>query len=409
MDPFSLLVKPAGADCNFRCDYCFYLEKEQLYPNTEKLRMSEDVLEAMVRSYMTTPQPSYSFGWQGGEPLLMGLEFFRKATEFQQKYGRSGASVSNGVQTNAALIDAPTARHFARYNYLVGCSLDGPASVHDYYRHTVNGGPTHSMVMQGINHLREHGVDFNILVLVSRANVDQAREVYQYLCDHGFYHQQYIPCVEYDEKGNLLPYAINGEEWGKFKCELFDQWYPDDVYKVSIRHFDAILQKLVDGQYAMCNMSKSCNQYFVVEHNGDIYPCDFFVEPALKLGNVTRTGWTEAQTSPIYRDFGANKARWNEACDSCPHLDLCHGDCVKNRPGGAQSPTELSVLCPGIRMFYDHTRTHFGELAEVVRQNRMQAAQPPPQQSPRQRGKVGRNDPCPCGSGKKYKKCCAAS
>ncbi len=409
MRDFSLLIKPASADCNLRCEYCFYLEKCGLYPDDSRHRMSDEVLEQTIKSYLASEQPTYSFGWQGGEPTLMGLEFFQKVVRFQQEHGRPGVSVANGLQTNATLIDEEMARHFSTYSFLMGCSLDGPAEIHDKYRLNVRGKPSHDSVLKGIEILKRNRVEFNILVLVSQSNVRHAREIYRYLVDKGFYYQQYIPCVEFDEKGELLPFAIDGREWGDFLCELFDEWYAKDAFTVSIRHFDSILHKMVDGVNNVCTLGRNCCQYFVVEYNGDIYPCDFFVEKPLKLGNVMDTTWEETLDSKIYREFGARKSLWNKACEKCDCLDLCSGDCLKHRTYAGNPPHYLSSLCSGWKQFIRHTRQPFraltGEIGKrrMEEERRLQRAGSPVQERPKP---VGRNAPCPCGSGLKFKKCC---
>ena len=232
---FSLLVKPASADCNLRCAYCFYLDRSALYPETKVHRMSHSVLERMISSYMSTDQTVYSFGWQGGEPALMGVEFFRDTTDLQKKYGRPGAVVSNGLQTNATLINDDFAAHLSEYRYLVGVSIDGPAEIHNRYRQYATGKASHTAVLRGIDCLNRHNVEFNALVLVSSANVKRAREVYHYLRDHGINYHQYIPCVEFDVNGQLLPYSITGREWGDFLCEIFDEWIMRDRRQVSRR------------------------------------------------------------------------------------------------------------------------------------------------------------------------------
>ena len=203
--PFSLLVKPAGADCNLACTYCFYLSKLSLYPESRVPRMTDEVLDALVRGYMATEQPVYSFGWQGGEPTLMGVEFFRKVTELQQKHGRSGTKVANGLQTNATLVDDELARHLADHRFLVGVSIDGPADAHDTYRTRRGGGGTHAQVMTGVDRLLGHGVDVNALVLVSKANVHRAQDVYEFLKTHKLLYHQYIPCVEFDTDRRPMP------------------------------------------------------------------------------------------------------------------------------------------------------------------------------------------------------------
>jgi uncharacterized protein len=405
MRPFSLLIKPASADCNLRCEYCFYLEKCHLYPDVKRHRMSDEVLEQLVKSYMATAQPNYAFAWQGGEPTLMGVEFFRKVTALQENYGHSGAVVANGLQTNATLIDDELAQHLAQYRFLLGCSLDGPEEVHDRYRLTIGGKPSHAKVVKGLETLKRHGVEFNILVLVSRANVRQAAEVYQYLIRQGLFYHQYIPCVEFDAEGNLLPFAIDGDEWGEFLCNIFNEWYPRDIQRVSVRHFDSILQKMVDGTANVCTIGRNCCQYFVVEYNGDIYPCDFFVEKPLKLGNVMDTNWDEALVSKTYRDFGAQKTQWNPECRSCDCLNYCSADCLKHRVYAGNPPQNLSMLCAGWQQFIRHTRGPFHEIAENINAQR-QKEKNSMQQTASKPASIGRNAPCPCGSGKKHKKCC---
>lgn len=406
MRPFSLLVKPASADCNLRCRYCFYLGKQFLYPETARHRMSPDVLEQMIRSYQATVQPQYAFGWQGGEPTLMGLDFFRQITELQQRHAPRGATIANGLQTNATLIDDALAEHLARFQFLVGVSLDGPPDLHDGNRITIDGRGTHADVMRGIAHLREHRVEFNILTLVNQANVRQASAIYRYLVDQGFRFHQYIECVEYDAAGQLQPYAINGPEWGDFLCALFDAWYAEDARRVSIRLFDSILAMRVDGVVNTCHMATDCCQYLVVEHNGDVYPCDFFVTPELKLGNVMTDTWEAMLESPVYGSFGARKRQWNERCEACEYARYCAGDCPKNRPLHGHDPRGLSPLCEGWKRFYAHTHERFDELARQIRSERAHRDRLWKGPSSTHGSPPSRNAMCPCGSGKKFKHCC---
>lgn len=415
--PFSLLVKPASADCNLRCEYCFYLDKCQLFPESSRHRMSDDVLEQVIKTFLATRQPNHSIAWQGGEPTLMGLGFFKKVVTFQKRYGRPGTSIGNGLQTNATLIDDNFAKFFHEYNFLLGCSLDGPEHIHNRYRLTIGGRNTQQDVLRGLEILKRQKVDFNILVLVSQANVGHAREVYRYLVKQGFLFHQYIPCVEFDKNGRLLPFAITGEEWGKFLCELFDEWYAQDSLTVSIRHFDSILSKIVDDTATVCTLGRNCCQYFVVEYNGDIFPCDFFVEEALKLGNVMENSWEEMLHSSFFTEFGAQKPIWDKACDGCEYLKLCMGDCLKHRVYDGNPPDNLSALCNGWKKFFHHCQNRLETLADQVRQHRRREVMPYGQAQRQthhrtqvynkdKSGSVGRNDRCICGSGKKYKKCC---
>ncbi len=226
--PFSLLIKPASADCNLRCTYCFYLGKSALYPQNKTHRMSDSVLEQEIKSYLSTEQPVHTFSWQGGEPTLMGAHFFKRITELQKKHSRPGSKIVNALQTNATLITDALAAHLGYYRFLVGCSLDGPPELHNRHRRYLCGDSSHTAVLKGIETLSRHRVEFNILVLVSKANVHMAREVYRYLLEQNFLYHQYIPCVEFDNHGKSLPFSISAEEWGRFLCELFDSWYPRD-------------------------------------------------------------------------------------------------------------------------------------------------------------------------------------
>lgn len=376
--------------------------------------MTDRVLDRLVKSFMSTDQAQHSFAWQGGEPTLMGLDFFKKAVALQKKSGREGQVVTNGLQTNGTLITSDFAKHLAEHKFLVGVSLDGPAAIHDYFRKYADGRGTHADVLKGIGNLTQNKVEFNILTLVSRSNVRKAAEVYGYLCDKGFLYQQYIECVEFDGKGQLMPFAVSGDEWGDFLCEIFDIWIKADTRRVSIRLFDSIVLKLVDGVSNCCPMGTDCRQYFVVEHNGDIYTCDFFVQKDMKLGNLMEDSWQAFLGHHAYEEFGKRKRDLNEACIKCEYLNLCAGDCPKHRYSTGLNPGNLSSLCAGWSKFYKHSLPRFEALAQDIRRERAQAAQRsgspaavalqpmvPPEG-------IGRNDPCICGSGRKYKKCCGA-
>jgi uncharacterized protein len=400
--PFSLLIKPASADCNLRCAYCFYLPKAQLYPGSERHRMSADTLERVIATYMATDQPQYAFGWQGGEPTLMGAEFFRRVVELQSRYGRPGAVVANGLQTNATRITDELAAFFARCRFLLGVSVDGPEGLHDRFRKAAGGGGSFRAVSRGIECLQRHGVAFNALVAVTAANAERVEEIYRFLLDRGIDHHQYIPIVEFDGRGRPLPFSVGGEQWGRFLVRLYELWHPDR-YRVSVRHFDAVLARLVDGAEAICTMGRDCRSYFLVEHNGDVYPCDFFVEPALRLGNLHELGWDQLAGSAVYRDFGARKSWLHEECAGCAYLELCAGDCLKHRirPAGAQATATpeaavstpgaasplpggvapraeapvLSSLCSGWKTFYERTLPGFRRLAREVQRQRSRELQ----------------------------------
>lgn len=406
MKEFSLLIKPASFDCNLRCKYCFYLRKEELF-GTCTHRMSDEILEKMVSSFIALDIRNHIFSWQGGEPTMMGVDFFKKALDLMQKYG-NGKNVTNTLQTNGILLNDAWAKVLHDYNFLIGLSLDGPAIIHNENRFDAAGKGTHHKVIDAMKLLERNKVEFNILTLVNQANVKRPAEVYRYLKNLGVKYHQYIECVEFTPSGELAPFAISGVEWGKFICQIFDEWYKHDRYTVSVRLFDTILTKLVDRQAIACNVARDCRQYLVVEYNGDVYPCDFFVEPRFKLGNIMEYSWKEMLDSPLYEKFGMRKCAADEHCSECQWLGLCAGCCPKNRPDHKQDAKAVSELCAGWKMFYSHTIKRFKSMASEIKQKRAVEHQAQiHQQLMRmlQQGKIGMEAPCPCGSGKLLKDC----
>ena len=359
MKPFSLLIKPSSGDCNLSCEYCFYVNKG-LYPEDKVHRMSKNVLEKLVQSYCSIEQTQYIFAWQGGEPSIMGLDFFKKVTDLQIKHAKPGSVISNGFQTNATLIDDNFAKHFAKYNFLVGVSLDGPPDIHNKYRKDKNNNGTFESVMKGIKCLQENKVEFNILILVNSFNVSEAKRVYGFLSENNFFYQQYIPCVEFDEHSKLQSFSITGQQWGKFLIDLFNEWLNDDTDRVYIRNFYEILHVLLHREPSVCYMQHNCCQYFVVEYNGDVYPCDFFVGNKYKLGNIMTDSWEKILQSSTYKKFGNQKSMWNIKCKTCEFLSFCAGDCLKFRLYDNNSnPQQLSWLCEGWSMFYKYALPKF--------------------------------------------------
>ena len=404
--PFSLLIKPTSADCNLRCEYCFYLEKSVLYPRSKKHRMSDEVLEKMIAGYLATEQPVYAFGWQGGEPTLMGREFFEKVLSLQQKYGK-GRTIANSLQTNGTLLDDDFARFLAENHFLVGISLDGPEEVHNRYRRRADGSGSWQDVRRGMQCLERNHVEFNVLTLVNAADAGRGKQIYRYLRDLGVQYHQYIPCVEPEPDGSPMPFSITGEQWGQFLCDVFDEWIREDVYRVSVRMFDAVLNHMIDGSYSVCHMAGNCCQYFVVEHNGDVYPCDFFVEKDKRIGNLADRSWESMLSDPGYLAFGRQKAQWNPQCRSCEYLTYCSGDCLKHRIYNGNPPDHMSWLCSGWKAFYQHALPQLRELAEACRKDPAMAGkwEDAPKNGLFVDAGWERNEPCYCGSGKKYKKC----
>lgn len=417
----SLLIKPTGADCNLDCTYCFYLEKAELYPESHVHRMSIPVLEEMIRQVMRDGGESISIGWQGGEPTMMGLDFFRKAVEFEQRYGRPGQSVGNGIQTNGLLIDDDWCHFFNQYSFLVGLSLDGPEHIHDKYRFTKGGRPSWKKVSDSAKRLLDKGVAVNALIVVNDYSAQFAQEIYQYHKDMGFEFMQFIPCVETDfqDTGKAAPFSVTATQYGEFLCAIFDEWKNDFQHgkpTTSVRWIDSVFHTYVDMAPPECTLLQECGCYVVVEHNGDIYSCDFFVEPEWKLGNLMDGRILEMLNAPRQKDFGVMKADLPPECPECEWLTHCYGGCTKDR---LRDPADSGSnhFCESYKMFFAHADEDLRRLAEEWKANQRQEMERSQrlyeelrshatQSGHTTTATAGRNDPCPCGSGKKFKKCC---
>lgn len=373
----SVLVKPVSADCNLACDYCFYRPKAALYPESRRHLMDEAVLETLIADFMALSGPQVSFAWQGGEPLLAGLDFFRKVVRLQQRYGRPGTLVGNGFQTNATLIDEAWARFFQEYRFLVGVSLDGPPEVHDHYRRSRTDQPSHARVMEAIGWLRRCQVEFNILVLLNPLNVVQPRELYRYFREQDLRYLQFVPCVEPDPAtGRAADFSITPEQYGTFLCETFDLWISEGMQAPYIRMFDDLLAVYLGYEAPCCLFQRECGQYVVVEHNGDVYACDFFVEPEWFLGNLVETPLAEIVASAKAREFRLRKRRLAAACQSCEWQFLCYGGCPRHRTALQPEISRPSYFCESYRRFFAHSRPGFLELKKRIerRQQRQMLA-----------------------------------
>ena len=298
ISPFSLLVKPAGAACNLACDYCFYLDKAALCKDAPRI-MPADVLERMVASYLALPFDAFNIVFQGGEPLLAGLDFFRSAADAVRRHTRKETTVHLAVQTNATLMTPDAAKFFADEGWLVGASVDGPAEIHDAHRRTPDGRGTHAEALGGINALREAGCDYNVLTLVTKSNVDAPKKIYRYVRDElGGKWQQYTDHLE----------SISTQQWDRFLCGVLDAWLEDgDMGRVSVRNIDAALSYATFGRAEQCLFANRCDGHVVVERNGDVYPCDFFVTKETLLGNIMERDWSELRESRVAQEFAAKK------------------------------------------------------------------------------------------------------
>jgi uncharacterized protein len=348
----SLLIKPASAVCNLDCEYCFYLDRDaDPYSALPGRRMSLETLERLVDTYLFYSYPSSVFAFQGGEPTLAGLPFFEKLIEYQQQHGRGGQSVANALQTNAVLIDKNWCDLFRSYNWLLGVSLDGPEEINDLYRFNKERRGTWKRVMQSVELLQANKVEFNILCVLSAANVERPKELYRFYRKLGIDNIQFIPLAEFDGNGNRLPFTITAEQYGRFLCEIFDLWWPERR-KVRIRFFDNLAEALAGQKPGNCTLHETCDSYVVVEYNGDIYPCDFFVESPWKLGNINIDSWGEIARRTRRYHFASKKTIAHPECQVCEYQSVCHGGCPKLRHGPNRRFEDLDYFCAAYKMIF---------------------------------------------------------
>jgi len=367
MRPFSLLIKPAGPDCNMACRYCFYTGKTALF-GQGRHRMSDDVLEKLIADYMKLGFTASGFAWQGGEPTLMGPDFYKKVVELQQKYGRPGQVVSNALQTNGLRLDKGWCKFLAEYKFLVGVSLDGPERFHNYYRRDKAGKDTFGRVMKTIENCRENNVEFNVLVLLNAENVTAPDELFDFFTDNNIRYLQFIPCVEKDPAtGRIADFSVAPKQYADFLCRVFDRWCQLGPDKLSIRMFDSILSYYLNGRHSVCTFGAKCNEYVVVEHNGDVFCCDFFVERQWKLGNILDTAIDKLADCQKRQIFAEQKHRLCQKCFVCSYSDICRGGCLKDRvivngDYSKGSPNE-SYFCQSYRKFFEKSLPKLKQIA----------------------------------------------
>ena len=383
------MTKPIGPICNLDCKYCFYLEKENLYPNTKHWAMSPETLERYIREYIAAqPNDEVHFAWQGGEPTLLGVDFFRTVVELQQKYA-AGKSIHNALQTNATLIDDPWADFLARQNFLVGVSIDGPRALHDYYRVDKGNAPTFDRVMRGIARLRKHNVDFNTLTVVNRKNSQHPLEVYRFLKEIGSGFMQFIPVVErkasepdphglvliqpsFQMPAEVTDWSVEPEAYGRFLACVFDEWVKRDVGRFYVQMFDVALESWLGMEASLCVFRRTCGSALAMEHTGDVYSCDHFVYPENKLGNITETPLQHMVSSPRQKQFGNHKLdSLPRMCRECDVRFACNGECPKHRflhtPDGEPG---LNYLCSGYKYFFQHIDPYMRFMAAELRAGR---------------------------------------
>jgi uncharacterized protein len=348
----SLLIKPASALCNLDCAYCFYLDREtDPYSGIAQRRMTEETLEKIVKGFLEYSYPASTFAFQGGEPTLAGLRFFERLVELQIAYGRDGQSVSNALQTNGMLLDENWCKLFRQYNWLIGISMDGPAQIHDLYRKNRGGAGTWRRVMQSIELMQKHHVEFNVLCVLNSANVGRPKEIYKFFRSIGVDNVQFIPLAEFGPGGEPMPYTVTPEQYGRFLCETFDLWWPHRR-KMRIRSFDNLAEALAGQPPGSCTMRESCDSYVVVEYNGDVYPCDFFVEGGWKLGNLNTDTFFQIARTRARAEFSRTKAIPHPACTECEFEQICCRGCPHTRHAPRKDFQDLDYFCASYKMLY---------------------------------------------------------
>jgi len=408
---FHVLAKPSGPICNLDCSYCFFLSKEALYPG-DRFRMADDVLAEYVRQVIESQDaPEVTVAWQGGEPTLMGLDFFRRAVALAEEAVRPGQTLLHTIQTNGTLLTDEWCAFLAEHRFLVGLSVDGPAPLHDAYRVDKKGAPTFDRVRRAWDLLAVHRVETNVLCTVNAANQHAPLEVYRFFRDDlGARYLQFIPIVERDndtgfqEGDTVTERSVDPDAWGRFLTEIFDEWITRDVGTVFVRAFDDALAAWVGVPGGSCIVAETCGNALALEHNGDLYSCDHFVEPSYLLGNIRQTHLVELVASPRQRAFGdAKRDTLPRYCRECPVRFACHGECPKNRfittPDGEPG---LNYLCAGYRAFLTHADGPMRLMASLLRDGRFADEVMTILRS------APRNELCPCGSGRKAKHCHAA-
>ena len=411
-----VMAKPIGPECNLNCAYCYYVRKESLFTLEHPRKMPDDLLEKyIIERLQSSPGPLTSFEWHGGEPTLLGLDFFRQVVQLQKKHSPEGRRIINGLQTNGTLINEDWAEFFASEKFSIGLSLDGPADVHDVYRRTRGNDPTHSKVERALRLLQRHKVHCDILCVVHSANVEYPLKVYRYFKEIGARYIQFLPLVEpeHDSVNGVSVRTASPEALANFFVAIFDEWIKNDLGRIVVQMFDEALRPACKLPHALCIFSETCGNVPVLEHDGRVFCCDHYVDPDYYLGNLYKSAFDELTGSPILDAFGLHKRDGLPGyCRQCEVIDRCNGGCPKDRiaisPDGEKG---LNYLCGTYKKIFNYSRPIL-ELLAI----HWQAGKPLEKFSEGLHQKnsvvhadVGRNDLCPCGSGRKYKKCCYAS
>lgn len=399
---FQIFVKPAGALCNLGCSYCYYLSKRNLYPDARSFRMPDLVLEEYIVQHIeASPGQVIRFSWHGGEPTILGLDFFRKVVAIQNKHRPSNRPIVNGMQTNGTLLDGDWCRFFADEGFFIGLSLDGPRENHDSLRRDKGDNPTHELVMRSYGLLRQHHVHTDILCVVNANNVRNPLEIYRFFKKIGVEYVSFLPMAEplTGADNGVHPLTVPADAWGNFLCTVFDEWVKQDIGKIKVQVFEEAARTAFGQEHSLCIFRPVCGDIPVIEYNGDFYSCDHYVDAGHRLGNILETPLVDMLESPEQKAFGrAKRDTLPSFCLECKVREMCHGECPKNRfirtPEGESG---LNYLCAGYKRFFSHCQPFIEAVASEWQRQVPDAPSHP---------KTGRNDPCPCGSGRKFKKCC---
>lgn len=385
-----IMAKPIGPACNLNCEYCFYLEKQSLFPKDENYRMSDEVLKAYITKYITSqPTPEVEFVWQGGEPTLLGLDFFRKVVEFQKPYiGQK--TIKNSMQTNGTLLNDEWCGFLKKYNFLVGLSLDGPREIHDRYRIDKGGRPTFDAVMRGLKLLQKHGVEYNIMACIGHETAKRPLTVYRFFKSEGVKFVQFTPIVERmpdahakqnglqlaepslldkeEPNTQVTPWSVTPEDWGNFMIMVFDEWVKCDVGNITVMNFEWALHAWIGNPSPVCIHAKQCGRSVVLEHNGDVYACDHSVYPEHRLGNIISDSAMAMVENSLQVGFGIEKeTKLPQQCRSCEVLKACNGGCPKHRFAKTSSGEPgLHYLCKGYKSFFRYIRKYLKVITQLL-------------------------------------------
>ena len=401
---FQVFVKPGGSACNLSCDYCYYLSKGALYAESKVARMPSDVLERYIRQQIeASPTEIIRFSWHGGEPTLLGLKFFRQIVALQKKYQPHGQRILNGIQTNGTLLDEEWCRFLADEHFIVGLSLDGPDDIHEFHRQGKSGRQTYRRVLQGFDLLQIHGVQTHILCVITAQSVRQPERLYRFFKRIGAEYFCLLPLVAQKPRSAIAvsPDSVPAEEYGRFLCTIFDEWKTSDIGQIKVEIFEEAARTAFGLEPTVCIFRPICGDVPVVERNGDFYSCDHFVDLEHHLGNIRDVHLGELLESPAQKAFGSAKQKTlTSYCQNCQVRTMCNGGCPKDRfiisPHGEPG---LNYLCAGYKRFFSHCKPFLDSLSSLQHARSQQQTQS-------NDDKIGRNKPCPCGSGRKFKKCC---